>query len=104
MKKWQKKETKDAKLFGGRRTPRSGGLWYSKGDSRCEKYLIENKQTEKESFSVSVKLWKKIEREALLSSKLPILSIEMGKGSLELVVLSMEDFCIIKKGDEKHDR
>ena len=98
-KNWQKKEIKDAKLFGGRRTPRSGGLWFAKGDSKSDNYLIENKTTDKESFSVSVKLWEKINREALLSKRIPMISIEMGKGKLELIVLSMEDFCSIRGGE-----
>ena len=96
MKNWQKKELKDSKVFNSKRTPRSGGLWFAKGDSKSDEYLIENKQTEKESFSVSVKLWEKINREALLSRRIPLLSIEMGDGKLELVVLSMEDFCSLK--------
>ena len=93
MKQWQKQEKKDAKLFGGRRTLRSGGLWFDKGDVKSETYLIENKATAKESFSVSVPLWTKIEKEALLSHRVPILSLEMGKEQLELVVLSKDDFC-----------
>ena len=92
MKQWQKKEKKDAKLFDGKRTPRSGGLWFAKGDVRTDKYLIENKATAKESFSVSVPLWEKIEKEALLSHRLPLLSLEMGDDKLELIVLSKDDF------------
>lgn len=96
MKKWQKKEKKDSELFGAKRSPRSGGLWFSKGDSKSAKYLIENKTTSKESFSISVKLWEKIEREALLNQRMPILSLEMGKKNIELVVLSINDFCRLK--------
>ena len=95
MKQWQKKEKKDAKLFDGKRTPRSGGLWFAKGDVRTDKYLIENKATAKESFSVSVPLWEKIEKEALLSHRLPLLSLEMGSDKLELIVLSKDDFCAL---------
>jgi len=45
---------------------------------------------------VSVKLWEKIEREALLSRRIPLLSIELGDGKRELIVMSMEDFCSLK--------
>ncbi len=72
--------------------PRSGGMWFAKGDSKNTVYLIENKTTEKESFSISVKLWKKLEREALLSDRIPILSMEIGKDKIGLIVLSIEDF------------
>ena len=92
---WVKKEKKDAESFGGKRTPRSGGLWFAKGDVRSNEYLIENKTTAKESFSVSVPLWEKIEKEALLSHRLPLLSLEMGNDKLELIILSKDDFCAL---------
>ena len=91
-KAWETKEKKDAKVFNGKRMPRSGGFWSAKGDIKSEKYLIESKQTTKRSFSVSIDLWKKIEREALLSNRIPLLSIEMGKEKQELIVLSCDDF------------
>jgi hypothetical protein len=92
MSKWQDKEKSDSKLFGSKRTPRSGGLWFAKGDSKSEKFLIENKTTEHESFGISSKIWNKIEREALLNSRMPILSILFGKEETELVIMSKEDF------------
>ncbi len=91
-KNWEKKEMKDAELFNGKRTPRSGGLWSAKGDVKSDKYLIESKQTMKKSFSVSVDLWKKIEREALLNNRIPLLSLEIGKDKQELIVISRDDF------------
>ena len=91
-KQWQQKEKKDALVFKGKRTPRSGGLWFAKGDSKNEKYLIENKTTAKESFSISTHLWEKIENEALLSHRIPMISLEIGKRQLEVVVLEINDF------------
>ena len=93
---WQKKEDRDSKVFGSKKTPRSGGMWFAKGDSKSDKYLIENKTTTHESFAISIKLWEKIEREALLSRRIPLLSIELGDGKQELIVMSMEDFCGLK--------
>ena len=49
---------------------------------------------------MSIKLWDKIEKEALLSSRIPMLSIELGNGERELIVLSIEDFCSLKGGDD----
>ena len=96
-KNWQKKETKDAKDFEARQTPRSGGFWSIKGDSRNEKFLIESKTTIHKGFAVTEKLWAKVEREGLLSQRIPMLSIELGNGA-ELVVLDKNDFTnLIKK-------
>jgi len=100
-KQWQNKEKRDTVTFGSRRTPRSGGLWFAKGDSKSEEYLIENKTTQHESFAISVKLWEKIENEALLSHRIPLISMEMGKKGLELVVISIEDFSCLLANQKK---
>lgn len=92
LKKWQKKEQKDAKDFEARRTPRSGGIWFAKGDSNNEEFLIENKTSKHNSFSIKQSVWRKLEREALTSGKLPLLSIEFGDQQTELVIMSRDDF------------
>jgi hypothetical protein len=91
-KQWQNKERKDAVAFEARRTPRSGGLWFAKGDSKSDKYLIENKTSKYECFRITTNLWKKISREALLNQRVPVVSIEFGKDKMELVILSKDDF------------
>lgn len=91
-KNWQTKERKDAKLFGAKGTPRSGGLWFAKGDSKSEKYLIENKTTEKENFTIQGTVWQKIYNEALIESKLPLLSVAFGEKQTELIVMDLNDF------------
>lgn len=97
MKQWQAKEKKDSKLFGGTRTPRSGGLWFAKGDVKSDVYLIENKTSTKERFSITAKLWEKINNEALITKRIPIMSLEFGKEKVELVVLDKNDFIILMK-------
>lgn len=98
MKTWQKKERTDAKSFGGRPTPRSGGLWFAPGDVKTEDFLIDSKTTDKKSFSITGKIWRKIYKEALLSGKMPCLSIKLNqellqnKEPIEVVVLSKDDF------------
>ena len=89
---WSEKEKKDAKEFGSRRTPRSGGLWFWKGDVSNDVYLIEDKTSGKNSFSITARVWKKIEREALLSHRIPLMSLEFGDDKIELVVISKDDF------------
>ena len=96
-KKWQKKEIADSKLFGSRRMPRSGGLWFAKGDSRSETYLIENKTTKHQSYSISTSLWEKLEGEALLSQRIPLLSIQFGDEDTELVIIDKDDFINLLK-------
>ena len=102
MKSWQKKEIKDADIFGGKRTPKSGGLWSFPGDVTSDKFLIDSKTTEKKSFSIKNSMWKKIEHEALKSRKLPILSICLINDAIELVVLDKNDFIeLLKENDKK---
>ena len=98
MKKWKQKEKKDAKSFGTRPMPRSGGLWFAKGDSRNDKFLIESKHTIHKGFTITGKLWEKLEKEGLLNERIPLLSVELGSGA-ELVILDKNDF--IELSDER---
>jgi len=91
MRRWQKKELRDSISFGGRRTPRSGGLFFAPGDVTTDKFLIDCKSTEKKGFSITEQIWDKIHTEALKCRKLPCLSIQLGNG-VEIVVLSKDDF------------
>ena len=91
MEPWQQKEKRDAKDFGGRLMPRSGGLWFAKGDSRNDKFLIDSKTTKYKGYNITAKLWKKLEREGLLVGRIPLLSVEFGE-EVELVVLDKNDF------------
>ena len=88
---WQKKEKKDAKRFGARRTLRSGGIWFDPGDSKSSDFLFESKHTDKKSFSVTRKMWDKIQGEAIDSEKTPAILVEFADG-MELVVLNNIDF------------
>lgn len=90
MKKWQLKEIKDEKTFQGKRTTGSGNRWHSPGDIKSDVFLIDCKQTDKNSYSVSRDTWNKIYEEALFSYRIPMLSLDIS--GTELVVLSKEDF------------
>lgn len=92
MKPWQNKEKRDAKTSGGKVTPRSGGLWFAPGDVKSNDFLIDSKTTDKNRFSVTKKMWKKIYKEALLERKMPMLSAQFGDENIEIVVLSKDDF------------
>jgi hypothetical protein len=93
---WRKKEKSDAKVFGGQRTPRSGGLWNKPGDVKTIDWLFDCKQTTKLSYSINTRVLKKIYREAILSNRTPALSVILGDGT-EFVVLQKNDFLILTK-------
>lgn len=92
MKPWQKKERQDAKDFGGKVTPRSGGYFSFAGDVITKDFLIDSKVTEKKGFRITGNIWRKIYNEALKSRRLPILSISLINEDIELVVLDKNDF------------
>ena len=101
---WQKKEQRDAKAFGANLTPRSGGLWFAKGDSKSDKFLIDSKDSKHNRFSITDKMWQKVEKEALLNNRVPILSVKFGDKNIELVALDLNDFIeIIENGKTKKD-
>ena len=91
-KPWRKKEIKDAKDFKGRLTPKSGGYSSFPGDVITKDFLIDSKLTEKKSFSITAKMWRKIYNEALKSRRLPCLSVSISSYDIELVVLDKNDF------------
>ena len=89
-KRWEMKEISDTKAFGGRRVKGSGNRWYAPGDTKSAVWLTDSKQTDKGSYSVSLKTWQKLSDEALFSYRLPMLSLQIK--DLELVVIEKSDF------------
>ena len=74
----QKQEKSVAKDFNARPTVASGALWGMKGDVRNDKFLIECKTTEKDYYSITTKVWEKIEDEALKDRmRTPLLIIDL---------------------------
>lgn len=88
---WQGKEKEDAVAFGGVRTPRSGGFWSFPGDVKAEIFLLDSKDTNSKSYSVTEAVLKKLQKEALLSERFGVLSVRLGTGR-EFVVLDKNDF------------
>ncbi len=95
IKQWRKKEIKDAKDFGGKLTKGSGNYWSKPGDSKTKDFLIESKQTDKNSYSLNIFKWNKLSEESLFSFRLPLMSIKIK--DTELVVLSKQDFIKLTK-------
>lgn len=74
----QKQEKSVAKSFNARPTVASGALWGMKGDVRNDKFLIECKTTEKDYYSITTKVWEKIEDEALKDRmRTPLLIVDL---------------------------
>lgn len=90
MKPWKNKELKDSRDFKSRPVRGSGNRWNTPGDSKNNKWLIESKLTEKDSYSLNYYKWMKISDEALFSYRLPLMSIKIK--DLDLVILDKKDF------------
>lgn len=93
-------ERKAARDFGGSVTVASGNQWHSKGDVRTDNWLIECKTTTKDSYSLNVKTWSKINTEAILENRDPIMEIEFSERGVSLVVLDKNDFMRLLSGAE----
>ena len=89
-KKSKKQEEKIAKDIGGRTTPGSGALWFSKADVRNDKYLIEAKFTDSNSYQLKYTTWDKIKREAINDGlRIPVMQIDI-QGS-QYALLRVDD-------------
>lgn len=76
--KSNKQEKEVAKLFDGKQVIASGSLWFADSDVRNDKFLIECKTTEKDFYSITTKVWEKIEEEALKDRmRIPLLIVDL---------------------------
>ena len=74
----QKQEKSVAKSFNAKVTVASGALWGMKADVRNDKFLIECKTTEKDYYSLTAKVWEKIEQEAIRDHlRIPLMVIDL---------------------------
>lgn len=88
----QKQEKSVAKKFNARLTAASGALWGMKGDVRSDKCLIECKTTEKDYYTLTAKVWEKIQEEAIQDHmRIPLMVIDL-KDTDRYVVFRPKDF------------
>lgn len=93
----QKQEKSVAKDFNAKVTVASGALWGMKADVRNDKFLIECKTTEKDYYSLTAKVWEKIEQEAIRDHlRIPLMVIDL-KDKDRVIVFRPQDF-----GEETH--
>lgn len=89
----QKQEKSVAKKLNAKVTIASGALWGMKGDVRNDKYLIECKTTSKPYYSLTAKVWEKIEKEAIKDhGRIPLMVIDLLNGDNRYVVFNPNDF------------
>lgn len=91
-KRSQLQEKSVAKDFNAKVTVASGALWGMKADVRNDKFLIECKTTEKDYYSLSSKVWEKIEQEAIKDHlRIPLMVIDLEDRD-RVVVFRPQDF------------
>jgi hypothetical protein len=66
-----------AKRLGGQLTVSSGNKWFDKGDVKTDRYLVECKTTGKLSYAIKSSELRKIETEALLEGRNPVLVFDL---------------------------
>ena len=78
----QKSEKHIAKVLGGQVQPASGALPIAalKGDVKTPHYLVEDKITDKGSFSINAAYWQKHSAKAWQQHKHPVMSINLNGG------------------------
>ena len=86
----KKQEERTADKYYGSRNVMSGAGWVRKNDVRTIDLLIENKFTDKKSFSIKSDEMVKLARTAILEDRVPVLQVDLGGRSY--VVLLEDDF------------
>lgn len=85
-------EKRVANEIGGRTTPASGALWGSKADVKSEQFLVECKTTKNSYYSLNVKTWEKIKKEAISEGlRIPVMCIDLNNGKKRYAVMRTND-------------
>jgi hypothetical protein len=99
QKQSRKHEDRIAKRINGSRNAASGALWARKGDVRSKTLLIEHKWTGKKQVTIKSEVLKKITREAILDSRVPVLGLHL-EGE-NYVVLLEDDYLEMREQLDK---
>lgn len=90
QKQSQKHEKRIAKKIGGKTNAASGALWSRKGDVRSNDLLVEHKWTGKKTKTIKADELRKITREAILESRMPVFGLHLD--GVNYVILLEDDF------------
>jgi hypothetical protein len=89
-----KKDEQDwATRTGGTTQPNSGRNWHRKLDVRNDEFLVDCKETERASYTITVGQWEDLKRQANTERRSPMLKISFLQGNgkkVELVVVAAE--------------
>jgi len=88
----RKREQALAKDTGGRTTPGSGNKWFEKSDAYNSIIRFEDKFTKKDKYSIHLSELKKIEKEALLTNKIPVLRFGFHNLNQNYVIINTDHF------------
>ena len=92
-KKSQLQEKSVAKDLDAKTVVASGALWGSKGDVRHDDFLVECKTTEKPYYSLTMKVWEKIEKEAVRDGlRIPLMCVDINNGEDRYAVFLEKHF------------
>lgn len=92
-KKSQLQEKSVAKDLDAKTVVASGALWGSKGDVRHDEFLVECKTTEKPYYSLTMKVWEKIEKEAVRDGlRIPLMCVDINDGKDRYAVFLEKHF------------
>lgn len=92
-KKSQLQEKSVAKDLDAKTVVASGALWGSKGDVRHDEFLVECKTTEKPFYSLTMKVWEKIEKEAVRDGlRIPLMCVDINNGEDRYAVFLEKHF------------
>jgi hypothetical protein len=71
--------------------PASGAIdrFDLKADVKTDKFLVDDKVTDAKSFSVTMKLWRKLSSEAWANKKRPVLRVNFNQGPVVYVIDEM---------------
>ena len=86
----QKHEKRIAKKIGGKTNAASGAFWSRKGDVRSDDLLVEHKWTGKKTKTIKADELRKITREAILESRMPVFGLHLD--GVNYVILLEDDF------------
>ena len=100
-KKSQKQEKSVAKDLNAKTVIASGALWGSKGDVRHDQFLVECKTTDKPFYSLTMKVWEKIEKEAVKDGlRIPVMCVDLNGGKERYAVFVSKHFTSYKEYHE----
>lgn len=100
--KSQKQEKRVAEQLGGKVQIASGAIWFAKADGRTGTmeagkfnsgdFLIENKFTDAEKYSLKLTIWDKVAKEALRDNlRMPLLQVDIAN-YVQLAIIGINDY------------